>query len=85
MRVSVYAGVDAEEKRGDEAEPQQPQGDWVRGKKRHQQVTEPLGVVVHVGGPPRKALKFPSMWKNTKPSSMTPVIAITHFLPTADP
>ena len=33
---------------------------------------------------PRYILTLPTMWANTKPMIMMPVMAITYFLPTAD-
>ncbi|MEI2651512.1 MAG: hypothetical protein V9G12_04990 [Microthrixaceae bacterium] len=36
------------------------------------------------GSLPRYSLRLPTRWATTKPSIMMPLIAMTHFLPTAD-
>ena len=58
-------------------------GTTVRGRIGTSEVAQELAVVVEVLGP-RYSFRLPTVWKNTKPMSMMPVMAITYFLPTAD-
>ena len=76
--------VDVEHDRDQQQHARDPEHGLVSGSIGAPEIAQPFRVVDSDASEPRYSFRFPAMWAKIQPKRITPVMAMTAFLPIAE-